>query len=235
MNKKACCGCFGVGCLLIIVAAVVGSVYGFQFLHETGREYAADGLFKSVEKITELAFNDADRNEINQLAAETAEEVRSGKIGLVDLLSKATRQLETNLHVQALLLAFYRQNKMSGEAGSGLPVDDEGSKIVKRLIFGMTENRISSDQIASITSLLVERYTETTGGEGKMKVTVSLQRLKTGMSMEELKKSLAMMKEVVDETGVESPDADFDATATVKSEFIQLFNGLREAAKKNAQ
>ncbi len=235
MSKKACCGCFGVGCLLVIVAIVVGGYYGFNFLHESGREYAADGLAKSVEKITELAFSDADRLEINKLAAETAEEVRSGKIGLIDLMANATKQLETNLHVKAMLLAFYRQNKMSGEAGPGLPVDEEGAGVVKRLIYGMTENRISPDQIASITALIVERYTETTGGEGKIKHTVSLQRLKTGLSQEELTKSLEMMKQVVDLNAIEVPDATFDAAAAVKSEFLKLFNGLREAAKKSEQ
>jgi hypothetical protein len=197
MSKKACCGCFGIGCLIIVVAVVVGSYWGFSFLHESGREFAADGLEKSVEKMSEMAFSETDRLEINKLAAETAEEIRSGKIGLISLLTDTTKQIETNLHVKAMLLAFYRQNKISGEAGQGLPVDEEGSGIVRQLIYGMSENRIPPDQIASITSLIIERYTETTGGEGKIKRQVSLQRLKTVLTQEELKKSFEMMKKVL--------------------------------------
>ncbi len=236
MNKKTCCGCFGIGCLLVIVAVVVGGYFGFGFLHESGKDFAAAGLEKTVEKITQLAFNDADRTEITKAAAETADEIRSGKIGLIDLLSNTTKQLETNLHVKSMLLAFYRQNMTAAEAGEGVPIDEDGEDVVKRLIFGMTENRISAEHVASITALIVERYTETTGGEdGKVKYTVSLQRLKTGLSQEELKKSLEMMKSVVELNAIEEPSEDYDATSAVKNDFLQLFKKLREDAQKNAR
>ncbi len=235
MNKNTCCGCFGIGCFLVVVAFVAGGYFGLGFLHESGKEYAADGLEKSVQKVTELAFSDADRDEIASLTTEVAAKVRSGEIGLVELLANTTRQLEANLHVKAMLLAFYRQNKLSGEAGSGLPVDPEGSEIVRRLIYGLTENRIPVDQVGSITALIVERYTETTGGEGKVKHQISMQRLKSGLTQTELKESLAMMKKVVDLNAVEAPNASFDAEAAVKADFVKFFSGLKEAAGKNGK
>ena len=233
MNKKTCCGCFGLGCFLIIVAVVVGGYYGVNFLHESGREFAAEGLEKSIEKVTQMAFSDADRAEINQAAAEAAKEIRSGKIGLVNLLTNATSQLETNLHVKAMLLAFYRQNKMAGEAGQGLPVDAENDQVVRRLIYGLTEKRVPIEDISSITALIFERYTETTGGEGKVKRTISLQRLKTGLSKEELQKSLDMMKEVVERNAIEVPAEDYDAAAAVKKDFLELFRKLEQGEQKD--
>ncbi len=235
MNKNTCCGCFGIGCFLVVVAIVAGGYFGLGFLHESGKEYAADGLEKSVQKVTELAFSDADRGEIASMATEIADRVRSGDIGLVELLANTTRQLEANLHVKAMLLAFYRQNKLSGEAGPGLPVDAEGAETVRRLIYGLTENRIPVDQVGSITALIVERYTETTGGEGKVKHQISMQRLKTGLTQTELKESLAMMKKVVDLNAVEAPGAAFDAEAAVKADFVKFFLGLKEAAGKNGK
>lgn len=233
MNKKTCCGCFGLGCFLIVVAVVVGGYYGVNFLHESGREFAAEGLEKSVEKVTQMAFSDADRAEINQAASEAAKDIRSGKIGLVNLLTNATSQLETNLHVKAMLLAFYRQNKMGGEAGQGLPVDAENDQVVRRLIYGLTEKRIPIADISSITTLIFERYTETTGGEGKVKRTISLQRLKTGLSKEELQKSLDMMKNVVERNAIEAPAEDYDAAAAVKKDFLELFSKLKQGEKKD--
>jgi len=233
MNKKTCCGCFGLGCFLIIVAVVVGGYYGVNFLHESGREFAAEGLEKSIEKVTQMAFSDADRVEINQAAAEAAKEIRSGKIGLVNLLTNATSQLETNLHVKAMLLAFYRQNKMAGEAGQGMPVDVENDQVVRRLIYGLTEKRVPIEDISSITALIFERYTETTGGEGKVKRTISLQRLKTGLSKEELQKSLDMMKEVVERNAIEVPAEDYDAAAAVKKDFLELFRKLKQGEQKD--
>ncbi|HNX74267.1 MAG TPA: hypothetical protein PKM56_01095 [Candidatus Rifleibacterium sp.] len=232
MNKKTCCGCFGLGCLFVVVAFVVGGYFGLGILHESGREYAADGLEKSIAKVTELAFNDADRQEINKSAIEIAAKVRNGEVGLVELLSNTTRQLETNLHVKAMLLAFYRQNKLSGESGTGVPVDQEGSETVRRLIFGMTANRIPVDQIASVTALIVERYTETvSGNDGKVKHKISLQRLKTGLTQAELKESLAVMKKIVDLQAIESPDASFDAVAAVKSDFMKFFANFAKDSK----
>ncbi len=235
MNKKTCCGCFGLGCFLIVAAIVVGGYYGVNFLHESGREFAAEGLEKSVDKITQMAFSDSDRAEINLAAIEAAKDVRSGKIGLVNLLTNATGQLETNLHVKAMLLAFYRQNKMAGEAGGGLPVDAENDQVVRRLIYGLTEKRIPIEDISSITALIFERYTETTGGEGGVKRTVSLQRLKTGLSQAELQKSLNMMKEVVERNAIESPAEDYDAAAAVKKDFLELFKKLKPGEQKNVE
>lgn len=237
MNKKTCCGCFGVGCLLVIVAVVVGGYFGLDFLHNWGRESAAAGMKKSVEKITEVAFNETDRVEINKIAAEVAEEVRSGKIGLLDLLSKGTQQLENNMHVKSMLLAFYRQNMTQAEASEGLPVDEAGAAAIKQLIYGISENKISVDQVASITAMIVERYTETTGGEGdgKVKFTVSMRRLKSHLSPEELTKSLDMMKKIAEENHIQLPGPDFDASAVVKSDFLKIFADLRKTGEKNDQ
>lgn len=232
MSKKTCCGCFALGCLTIIVAVVVGGYFGFDYLRDSGRDLAADGLKQTVEKIAEVAFDEADRNDINRAAGEMAENVRSGEVGLVDLFSKATQHLETGLYLKSMLLAFERVNLSQGEAVDGISAEDAGSDVVKRLIYGLNENKLSTAQIASISSMIMERYSESTGGEGEAKVTRSFRRLKTGLSVEELGRNLEMMKKICEENQLELPGPDFDAGKSVKEEFMRIFEELRKSISR---
>lgn len=234
MNKKHCCGCLGCGCFLVVVAIVVGSYHGFGFLHGKGVEFAARGLTHTVDKITEMAFAEADRKELNNAAAEVAEKIRSGEIGLVGVLTETGQQLETNLHNQAMLLAFYRQNYEKGEKPE---VDsDEASRpaeLVDRLILGMMDKKVTREQAASLTAMLVERYSETIESkDGTGRITRSSRRLKKSLTPEDIAATVELMQKICDENSLPTPEAGFDRTLAVKNELLEFFENLKKSAAK---
>lgn len=234
MNKKNCCGCFGCGCFVVIAAFLIGGYMGVDFLHGKGVEFAASGLINTVDKLTELAFADADREEINKAAVEVAEKIRSGEIGLMEVMTETGQKLENNLHNQAMLLAFYRQNYEAAEQPSGEEAEAaEPAELVDRLIFGMMNKKVSKDQAASLTAVLVERYTETVESkDGSGRITTSSRRLKKTLTPEDRAASLDMMRKICNENSLPVPGADFDRTAAVKQELLNFFADLKKAGKK---
>ncbi len=234
MNKTNCCGCFGCGCLVVILAFIIGGYMGVDFLHGKGVEIAASGLPHTVEKLTEMAFADADREEINRAAAEVAEKIRSGEIGLLEVMTETGQKLESNMHNQAMLLAFYRQNYELGEKPATENAEAaEPAELVDRLIFGMMNKKVSQEQAASVTAILVERYTETVESkDGHGRITKSSRRLKTSLSDEDRAASLELMRKICEENQLPLPGEDFDRTAAVKKELLDFFAGLKKAVKK---
>ena len=234
MNKKNCCGCFGCGCFVVIVAFLVGGYMGVDFLHGKGVEMAASGLTQTVEKLTEMAFAETDREEINRAAAEVAEKIRSGEIGLLEVVTETGQKLESNMHNQAMLLAFYRQNYELGEKPDTENAEAaEPAQLVDRLIFGMLNKKVSQDQAASLTAILVERYTETVESkDGKGRITRSSRRFKTSLTDEDRAASLELMRRICEENQLPVPGEDFDRTAAVKKELLDFFIDLKKAGKK---
>ncbi|PKL42681.1 MAG: hypothetical protein CVV41_14135 [Candidatus Riflebacteria bacterium HGW-Riflebacteria-1] len=242
MNKKSCCGVIGCGCFLVVVAIIVGSYYGVGFLHGKGVEFAASGLTHTVEKLTEVAFADEDRKELNSKAAEIADKIRTGEIGLLEVMTETGQQLEGSLHNQAMLLAFYRQNYEQGElpdnggAEELVPVASEAAApavLVDKLIWGMMNKKVSQDQAASLTAMLVERHTETIESkDGQGRISRSVKRLKKTLTEEDKAASLALMREICESSRLEAPAPDFSRSEAVKKEIIKFFDKLQQAGKK---
>jgi len=240
MNKKTCCGCFGIGCFVIITALVVGSYFGVSFLYSSGKNVAAKGLKESVRRLAETAFAEADRDEIIRLGNDAADRVVAGEVGLVDLFKEVTTQLESNMHVKALLLAFARR-AASGEIKlpaempdhEGMVVLAENSdalRVVDRVIYGIMSDKVSGQQIASLTAILAEHYTEKVTSDDGLTETHSFKRLKTNFSPEDVKRSLEIFMKICDDSGVSEPGADFNASAAVKKELAELFGRLGKKA-----
>ncbi|MBU1107814.1 MAG: hypothetical protein KKB51_14165 [Candidatus Riflebacteria bacterium] len=234
MNKKTCCGCFGGGCFLVVIALVVGSYFGYSFVHEKGVEFAASGLTDTVDKLTEVAFAEADREELNRIAAEVANDIRSGKIGLVEVVKETAQQLNSNLHSKAMLLAFYRKNFEQGELPESTePVASAPKELVDRLILGMIKKAVSSEQTASLTAMLVERSTETIeSNDGKSRITHSSRRLKKSLTPEDIAATLDIMRKICDDNQLPLPEADFNASDAVKNEIVSFFNKLKQLGTK---
>ena len=219
---------------------------GVGFIHDKGVEFAASGLLHTVDKLTELAFADADREELNRAAAEVAEKIRSGEIGLLEVMTQTGQKLENNLHNQAMLLAFYRQNYEQAEKPGSEGVEAaetaetpeseaarEPAELVDRLILGFMNKKVSKDQAASLTAVLVERYTETVESkDGKGRITTSSRRLKKTLTPEDKAASLDQMRKICNENSLPLPDAGFDRTAAVKQELLDFFADLKKAGKK---
>lgn len=237
MNKKNCCGCLGCGCFLVVVAILVGGYFGVGFLHGQGVEFAASGLIHTVDKLTEVAFDEADREEIKLAAGEVADKIRTGEIGLLEVVQETGQQLETSLHNQAMLLAFYRQNYELGEQPVGedgeLAEASEPAELVDRLLLGMKNKQIPQDHAASLTAILVERYTETIETkDGQGKITKSSRRLKESLTAEDKAASLELMREICETNSLPIPEEGFDRADVVKQELLEFFARLKEADKK---
>ncbi|OGK12234.1 MAG: hypothetical protein A2W80_02295 [Candidatus Riflebacteria bacterium GWC2_50_8] len=242
MNKKNCCGCFGCGCFLVVVAFLVGGYFGVDFLHGKGVEFAASGLIHTVDKLTEMAFADDDRKELNVIASEVADKIRSGEIGLLEVMQETGQQLETNLHNQAMLLAFYRQNYELAELPAAIGAEAsetaasgtaEPAVLVDKLIWGMMNKKVPKDQAASLTAVLVERYTETIETkDGNGRITRSAKRLKKTLSAEDKAASLELMQKICEFNELPMPDADFNRSEAVKKEIISFFDKLKQVGKK---
>lgn len=234
MSKKTCCGCFGGGCLLVVLAIVIGGYFGYGYIHEKGVEFTASSITHTVDKLTEVAFAEADREELNQIAAEVADDIRSGKIGLLEVVSKTAEKVNSNLHNQAMLLAFYRQNFEKGELSETTEsLASEPKVLVDRLIMGMMKDAVPGDQTASLTAMLLERYTETVESkDGSGRITHSSKRLKKNLTPEDIAETINLMREICDNNKLPMPDADFDASAAVKKEIISFFEKLKKGEKK---
>lgn len=236
MNKKTCCGCFGAGCFLIVAAFAVGSYLGVNFLYSSGKSVAAKGLKESVRRLAEMAFDKADRDEIIAMGDKTAERVKSGEIGLVELFKEVTSQLESNMHVKTLLLAFARKAasgefvlpaEMPGQEGlQALSENRDALRVVDRVIYGIMEKQVSVNQIASITAVLADHYSEKITSDDGQTETHSFTRLKENFSPEDVKKSLEIFMSICDESGVATPATDFNASVSVKKELLALFGRL---------
>lgn len=230
MNKKTCCGFFGAGCLLLIVAVIFGGYYGVNFLYDSGKKLAASGLKQSIDHLAEMAFAPEDRKEITDLGDEAANMIRDGELSLTDLLEEVNHQLETNnLHVKALLLGFARKTNQTGDkqpAEDG-PVENahpEANEVVQRVIFGILEDKISTDQLASITVQIAALSTEKIPVEGSEDdPDNSSRRLKSSLTEEDIAAGVAFLNEICDDSGVESPGEEFDATEVVKDEIKAIF------------
>lgn len=252
MNKKTCCGCFGAGCLVVIAAFIAGGYFGINFLYDSGKRLASDGLRESVIRLAEVAFEPGNRQEITDLGEDVAGLILEGKISLTDLLKEATHQLETNLHVKALLLGFARKAAKSSlvqaeavasdaadtdfalpaESITSLKIHPEAFAAVQRVISGMVEKKISSDQLASITAKIAEIYTEKIpSDDGKSFITRSSRRLKKDFSAEEISSSIALLMKICDESGVTQPGKEFDAADVVKREIIAVFTKLKKTSE----
>lgn len=237
MNKTTCCGCAAFGCALVIVAVIVGGYYGVNFLYDSGKSLAAEGLRESVDRLTKVAFEEKEKKEIMLVVDETVMQIKDGKIGLGELFKEGTRQLESNLHVKTLLLGFARKaTKEAMQSGDKPAAElDQAQQqainiamdSVERAVFGMMENKISAGQVASITASLVEYYTEKVSSEdGKSTTTHSFKRLKTDFTPEEIVETVNMLQKLCEKNGVPEPDSSFDAFAAVKNEIISIFQKL---------
>ncbi|MFZ5951896.1 MAG: hypothetical protein ACOYXC_14410 [Candidatus Rifleibacteriota bacterium] len=232
MNKKTCCAC---GCLIMalgIVAIVAGGYFGVSFLHSAGKDFAALTFEKGMESVTEKAFSEEDRQEILDGAKLVAEGIKSGEIGLISMFSEGTQQLETGIYNKVILLAFKNHYMLKAEDGAEATFSVEGARSVDRLLFGLSEKRISVDQIASVTLKLTEHFQDKMPDkDGKSNVKFSSRRVNTKLSKEDVVECLKMINEVCDLNKIENPSEEFKPENVIKNELLQVFDKLKKSGE----
>ncbi|MGM0599226.1 MAG: hypothetical protein ACQETH_05330 [Candidatus Rifleibacteriota bacterium] len=237
MDKKtACCGCGCVGLVLIAVAIGVGGYYGFSFLHSAGKDVAAISFNKTMQAVTKDAFNQADRKEILEQTDQVAQKIKTGKIGLIDLFNEGTRQLERGLYSKIILLSFKNHYLLNAENNQDIENANKGAKSVNRLLYGLSSEQISTDQIASITMKITSHFEEKVPAkEGKSDYTFSSRKLNGDLTSEEVQKCVNTIEEICNENNVEIPEDDFTSEAYVKQEIMKIFESLNKSDKEEKQ
>lgn len=234
MDKKtACCGC---GCLVIIIAIIaigVGGYFGVSFLHSAGKDVAAKTFEKTIDSVTAKAFGEMDREEIKSGAKKVTQGILDGKIGLFSLFTEGTQQLEGGIYTKIILLAFKNHYLMNAEDGAEAEISVTGAKSVNRLLFGLSEKRVSQDQIASIALKITEHFQDQIPDpEGKSKMKFSSRRINSTLSKEDVQECLKMINEVCDLNEIAIPAEDYSPETTIKSEILTVFARLQKPEEK---
>jgi hypothetical protein len=232
-KKTACCGCGCIGLVLIAVAIGVGGYYGFSFLHSAGKDVAAISFNKTMQAVTKDAFNEADRKEILENADQVAQKIKNGEIGLIDLFNEGTRQLEQGIYSKIILLSFKNHYLLNAEKNKDIENADQGAKAVNRLLFGFSNETISSSQIASITMKITSHFEEKVpAGEGKSEYKFSSRKLNGKLTSEEVKKCIETIENICNENQVEIPGEGFTSESYVKHEIMKIFENLNKSDKE---
>ena len=236
MDKKtACCGCGCIGIILIAVAIGVGGYYGFSFLHSAGKDVAAISFNKTMEAVTQDAFNQADRKEILDQADQVAQKIKSGEIGLIDLFNEGTRQLEQGIYSKIILLSFKNHYLLNAENNKDVENANQGAKAVNRLLYGFSSKKIDSNQIASITMKITSHFEQKVSseeGKGKSEYKFSSRKLNDSLSSEDVQKCIATIENICNENDVEVPGDGFTSENYVKQEIMKVFANLNNSNKE---
>jgi hypothetical protein len=219
--------------VLIAVAIGVGGYYGFSFLHSAGKDVAAISFNKTMQAVTKDAFNEADRKEILENADQVAQKIKNGEIGLIDLFNEGTRQLEQGIYSKIILLSFKNHYLLNAEKNKDIENADQGAKAVNRLLFGFSNETISSSQIASITMKITSHFEEKVpAGEGKSEYKFSSRKLNGKLTSEEVKKCIETIENICNENQVEIPGEGFTSESYVKHEIMKIFENLNKSDKE---
>lgn len=235
MDKKtACCGC---GCLVIIIAVIaviVGGYYGFSFLHSAGKDMAAITFEKTLESITEKAFNQNDRKLILDQANDIAKKLKSGEIGLLRFMQEGSQNRESGLYSKIVLLSFKNHYILEAEEVTDSEFIEKGTKSVNRLIYGLNEKDIGHYEIASISMKITEHFQQEVSPKGEdSKTNFSSRRLNMGLSRDEVQQCLTMIDDVCNRNKIELPEDGYNSDNAVKEEILAIFERLKKPEKEN--
>ena len=228
-KTKTCCGCSCLASILVVIAIVVSSYFGFNFLHSKGKEFAAISFEKTIKDLTEQAFDKPDQDEIRDKASLIAQKILTGEIGLTKLIKEGSQQLEGSLLTKSMALAFMNKYLRQGEAGGGKGVG-ENKALVNKLIYGLHTNKIRPAQIASVTTLLVENFSEkiNTSGGKDINIKLSSKRLKLDLNEAQITQCLEMIKGIVDQKDIKLPENEFSPANAIKKDILKIFSQLEK-------
>ena len=240
--KKGCLGCIGCGCLLVILAIVIPSVWAYHWANTTGRTLLADGMQKLTDEGCKYAFEPESAAEIASLTKEIRDDLASGKLGVVDSYKYIVENMKTseNLQSQVIFAVIYR--KLTGKVGPGkdangndkppLLVDAEGAEAVRTIMYALKEGKIDGANAASkIAPLLDDKHGSSQGG-GEIEDSFKTKQVKKDITKEDMQKVVDALKAYVKEQKLEAPASDVTPDSLAKEEVIKFLNGLKKLSSK---
>ena len=221
-----CCGCAGIGCLGVGIIIAIGAYFGFSFVRDKGRVYASSALKNSVTAMTKDAFDEKDNKIINQKVSKLADDIKTGKIGLIQLFKNVTQNFQgTNLLTETMALALKHHyfNKVKGEQDSKNP-----SKVITNFIYLLTKQQISKEQKKKFLHLVSKQFksaVKVSGKSGNNKdsnYTITSTKLDSNLNKEKLNKVIETIKNITAQYKTEKQPKGFNPSATVKNQFLKI-------------
>ena len=221
-----CCGVLATCSVITVMLIATGSYFIYSYIVTSGVDLITTTMTSSVNELATLAFDEQDAAEINLAVENLAQAMRSGDVGLLDMFSEASEELEAGLMSHLTLLAFqkqYLQNLQLDEIAS------EPVEIFNTFMAGVINGEISEshlNQIVNNLTVMVEAKSETEENGSKSTFTYSYDTLDKEMSQDTIKQILTKMKQVADENNLQQPGEHFNLSYILKNEIVGKLNAL---------
>ena len=232
--KKGCLGCLGCGCLLVILAVVIPSVWAFHWANTDGRKYLAEGVQQVTEEACKYAFEPDSAAEIASLTKEIKEDVARGDIGIIDSWNYFLNNIKDNekLQGQVIFAVIYRNltGKVAKAGENPILVDKEGAEAVRQIMYALSQGKIDTKDATRTVSPLLDKKSDMKINNGTNQF--ETKRVKQNITKDDMEKVVKALKEYVKTNNLEKPSDDVSADSLAKEEVIKFLEGLKKLKKK---
>ena len=159
--KKGCLGCLGCGCLMLILAVVIPSVWFYHWANTSGRVFLADAVQQLTNEGCKYAFEPESAAEIASLTKEIRDDLASGKLGVIASYKYIVENLQSGEKIQGQILFAVLYRNLTGKVTVGkdktpLLVDSEGAEAVRTIMYAITQDKIDIEKAAANIAPLLE-------------------------------------------------------------------------------
>lgn len=230
--KKGCLGCLGCGCLLIILAVVVPTVWTYHWANTEGRKMFAEVVQQVAEEGCKFAFEPDSAAEIASLTKEIKEDVANGNIGIIDSFNYLTNNEKdfVKLNGQLIFAVLYRsfKGKVSKAGENPILVDEEGAEAVRTIMFALSNGNLDANEAAGNLKPIMETSDKLNSGSKQFETN----KMKENITKEDMEKVVKALKEYVKTKNLEKPSEKITPDSLAKEEVIKFLEGLKKLKKK---
>ena len=241
--KKGCLGCLGCGCLLVILAVVIPSLWAWHWANTSGRALLADGMQKITDEGCKYAFEPETASEIASLTKEIRDDLASGKLGVVDTYKYIVENMKTSEKLQSQVIFAVLYRNLMGKVSNGkdsdgkdkppLLIDPEGAEAVRTIMYALSQGKIDGASAASKVAPLLDDGKNKNRQKGDFgEESFETKKVKKDITKEDMQKVVKALKDYVKDNKLEAPAKDVTADSLAKEEFIKFLNGLKKLSKK---
>lgn len=228
---KKVLGCFGAGCVTVIVIIVVACIWGYNWCSTTGKGIIVDAIDQIGVESAKLCFEPETASEIEKLSSELKQDFNNDKLSIVNSFKYCVfdnASATSKVYAEMLFATMYR--KLCGNiVGGDDPnlADAEGADTVRTVLYALVKDKLDPEKATKMTAFLTDDKTNSQSSSGT-KVTA----VKHGISKADMTKAVEAFKNYVKENNLETPEKDFDVDSTVKDALVSLVNDIRANCKK---
>ena len=233
--KKGCLGCLGCGCLVILLAVVIPTVWAFHWANTSGRVLLADGVQKLTDEGCKYAFEPESASEIASLTKEIRDDLATGKLGVVDSYKYIVENIKNGEKLQSQIIFAVLYRNLTGKVTMGkdkapLLVDQEGAEAVRTIMYAMSQGKIDISKATSNIAPLLDdkRHVKV---QNDLETQFESKQIKKDITKEDMQKVVEALKTYVKDQKLEAPAEDVSADSLAKEEVIKFLKGLKKLSK----